>query len=416
MCNYYKYKNKYLFSTYEYSMFKKVSLDEFIANKNKYYYLKKSDPLYSRRSFSVSHPDFILSEREDIDIILDIKEEKEYSLPEWLIKDIYNGNIISINTNYPHWSELLEEKSHNKWKVNILALGDVGSTLLIGLKLLGGELIEKIGICDRNENNKIRWEYEMNQVRKAFSNEKFPMVKGIDIESLFDCDMFVFCASKGVPPTNSKAGDVRMVQFNGNSAIIKEYAYMARKKHFKGIFAVISDPVDLLCKKAFLESNKDEYGNLDFEGIPADKVIGYGLGVMNGRAAFYAEMDEKTKHFLNEGRVFGPHGEGLIVADSIKNYNESLSNLLTEKTKNSNLKIRSLGYKPYIAPSLSSGALSLLSTMSGDWFYGSTYMGGAYIGAKCRLIDNNIEVEKLNLPEPLFSKIKAAYERLVKII
>jgi hypothetical protein len=54
--------------------------------------------------------------------------------------------------------------------------------------------------------------------------------------------------------------------------------------------------------------------------------------------------------------------------------------------------------------------------MSGDWFYGSTYMGGAYIGAKCRLINNNIEVEKLNLPEPLFSKIKAAYERLVKII
>jgi hypothetical protein len=125
---------------------------------------------------------------------------------------------------------------------------------------------------------------------------------------------------------------------------------------------------------------------------------------------------KKTKHFLNEGRVFGPHGEGLIVADSIKNYNENLSNLLTEKTKNANLKIRSLGYKPYIAPSLSSGALSLLSTMSGDWFYGSTYMGGAYIGAKCRLINNNIEVEKLNLPEPLFSKIKSAYERLVKII
>ena len=33
-------------------------------------------------------------------------------------------------------------------KVNIMAMGDVGGSLLMGLKLLGGDLIDTIGIFD----------------------------------------------------------------------------------------------------------------------------------------------------------------------------------------------------------------------------------------------------------------------------
>lgn len=137
---------------------------------------------------------------------------------------------------------------------------------------------------------------------------------------------------------------------------------------------------------------------------------------MNGRAIYYAEKHKDTIHYLNEGRAFGPHGQGLIIANSIENYNEGLSNYLTEKTINANKEVRKLGYKPYVAPSLSSGALSIISTIKGDWFYGFTYMGEAYIGSKCRLKDNHLEIEQLPLPEPLFNKIKSTYERLVTII
>ena len=35
-----------------------------------------------------------------------------------------------------------------KCRVTLLALGDVGSTLLLGLRLLGGDVIRSIGICD----------------------------------------------------------------------------------------------------------------------------------------------------------------------------------------------------------------------------------------------------------------------------
>ena len=77
---------------------------------------------------------------------------------------------------------------------------------------------------------------------------------------------------------------------------------------------------------------------------------------MNGRACFYAEKSQNTIHYIEEGRVFGPHGEGLIVADSIENYDEELSKYLTDKTINANKEVRNLGFKPYVAPSLSSGA------------------------------------------------------------
>ncbi|MFS8541915.1 MAG: lactate dehydrogenase, partial [Tissierellales bacterium] len=293
---------------------------------------------------------------------------------------------------------------------------DVGSTLLIGLKLLGGKFIEKIGIYDRNENRLKRWEQELNQIVHPTNPEEFPPIVPIPKEKLFDCDMFVFCASKGVPPIDSQVDDFRMAQFEANKEIIREYAVMARDENFKGIFAVVSDPVDLLCKVAFLESNKNEKGEFDFLGLASNQIIGYGLGVMNARACYHAKKSKDTLHFIKEGRVFGPHGEGLIVADSIINYNEELSEFLTYKTLNTNKDIRNLGYKPFVAPSLSSGALSIIATINGDWFYGSTYMGGAYIGSRCRLINGQLEIEQLDIPLKLFKKIKSVHERLVSIL
>ncbi len=43
-------------------------------------------------------------------------------------------------------------------------------------------------------------------------------------------------------------------------------------------------------------------------------------------------------------------------------------------------------------------------------------MGEAYIGSKCRLKDEQLELEQLNLPYNLFKKIMNTYERLVSII
>ena len=295
------------------------------------------------------------------------------------------------------------------FRVNILALGDVGATLLMGLKILGGGLIERIGIYDVNPAVMSRYEIEMNQIGWPFGTKKLPEVVCLDREDLFDCDMFVFCASKAVPPIGS-AGDVRMMQLEANSRIVAEYGRMAGEKNFKGIFAVVSDPVDPLCKAALMAS-----------GLEPGQVRGYGLGVMNKRAEYYASGEPRFASYLKEGRAFGPHGGDLVIANSIDNYDDEISRRLTELTVSANLKVRELGFKPYIAPALSSGAISLILTLHGEWNYSSVYLGkgteGAFLGIRNRIDFNSgrVLVEDLPLPEKLYERIEKAYRNLCEI-
>jgi malate/lactate dehydrogenase len=301
-----------------------------------------------------------------------------------------------------------------KKRVNILGLGDVGGTLLTGLKLLGGDVISEIGI-NSSGNTAQRYEYEMNQTSYPWEYARLPEVEIIERAALFDCDVFVFCASKAVPAVGAEFSDVRMVQFEANKIIMKEYAHMAREAQFQGLFAVVSDPVDPLCKIAYRESNTNEAGLFDCNGLKPSQIQGYGLGVMNSRAAYYAKRESKFSSFLTEGRAFGPHGKDLVIANSIENYDDTLSRELTKLTVEANLRTRELGYKPYIAPALSSGAISLLLTMRGEWHYSSTWLGGVFLGARNRMMQTGVELESVPLPEALFRRIEHAYQELENI-
>lgn len=290
-------------------------------------------------------------------------------------------------------------------RVNLVALGDVGGTVLLGLRLLGEGTIDSIGIYDLNEALLRRYEREINQVNYP-DGRKLPNIEIISQDQLFDCDMFVFCASKGVPPIGA-SGDVRMAQLEANKGLVSIYAKQAVSDNFQGIFAVVSDPVDPLCKASLLC------------GLDSGQIRGYGLGVMNARARYYAEKENKFSQYLSEGRAFGPHGEDLVIADSVINYNNDLSAELTELAVTSNMKTREDGFKPYIAPAMSSGALSLIATLKGDWHYSSLYLGegsnGAFLGCRNRRIKNGNEVENLQLDETLFERISKAYSNLIKL-
>ena len=80
---------------------------------------------------------------------------------------------------------------------------------------------------------------------------------------------------------------------------------------------------------------------------------------MHARATYFSKCNQAFSSYLKEGRAFGPHGEGLVIANSIENYDEEISLKLTTLTKEANLAVRACGFKPFIAPSLSSGAISL---------------------------------------------------------
>jgi len=302
---------------------------------------------------------------------------------------------------------------NGKKRVNLLALGDVGGTLLTGLVLLGGDVISSVGIYDVNPAMAARYELEMNQIAYPSDYDRLPMVEPVEAEELFDCDVFVFCASRGVPPLDSGVQDVRMAQLKGNAAILKTYARMARNRNFSGLFAVVSDPVDLLCRCAYVESNRDEGGQWDGMGLRPEQVQGYGLGVMNARAAYYAKKDPRFAAFLREGRAFGPHGQGLVIANSIERYDDTLSRELTRLAVEANLRTRETGFKPYIAPALSSGAIPLLLTLRGEWHYSAVPVKDVYFGCKNRFLENELEIERWDaLPEALAARLKESYEHL----
>lgn len=412
---FYDYNNNILIAEYKYSELTAISEDIAKNKVDTLYALNKLNPKESRRSFHVDNPGLMFIESEGLNLI-DKANNTNKNLPNWILEKIDAGKVASINTEYPNWYSAMTPPCPLKWKINVIGLGDVGSTLITGLRLLGGSTISEIGIFDLDKNKISRNLFECNQILSPFSKSEYPDVTELHNDELFDCDMFVFCVTAGVPPLGTEKIDVRMAQFLSNSKIIDIYAKTARASNFKGIFAVVSDPVDLLCKSALLSSNTTEAGIYDYKGLLPEQIQGYGLGVMNARATYYSKENPNTMHYAKEGRAFGPHGDNLIIADSITNYNPDLSLLLTDKAIHGNIDVRNTGYKPYIAPALSSGSLSIIDTILGNWHYSSTFMGRVFMGAKNRLTPNGIDVEQIHVDPTLKQRLIETYERLSEII
>mgnify|MGYP005895179951 CR=1 FL=1 len=213
------------------------------------------------------------------------------AIPAELEEAIRTGRVRAVNRLHPRWQELLSPPSRRgKYRVNLLGLGDVGSTLLQGLRLLGGDIIASIGICDLRENVPQRWEFELNQIGLPWAYDALPPVEIIGPEELFDGDVFLFCASRFVPDTAVKNGDVRMAQYELNRDLAALYAKKARAARYKGLFCVVSDPVDPLCRAVLEESNRDETGRWDGGGLFSHQVRGFGLATGQFRffiGAFY---------------------------------------------------------------------------------------------------------------------------------
>jgi len=413
--NFYKNEDKVLFSNYDYSIkgFEKITIKE-IADSDRMYFLFQDDPSISRRAYQVSSPSLLNLKEENLNLLC-FQEEHYESLPEILIKKISLKEVMAINTSWPSFMELIHKDNYDfigkkSLTINVVGLGDVGGTLLTGLRLLGNETVGKIGIFDKNIMKIKRWEHEIGQIH--FDSHTAPDIVPINEDELFDCDIFVFTVAVSVPPVGGEIKDVRMVQLEKNSKIVSSYAKMARGKNFKGIFAVMSDPVDQLCQAAFEASNQDDTRKLDYLGLAPEQIRGYGLGVMHARAVYYSKKDHRFHTYLQEGRAFGPHGEGLVIANSIKNYDDFLSQKLTSLTVNANLEVRACGFKPYIAPAMSSGCFGILATLRGDWHYSSSFIGGTFMGCKNRLTKTGIELERNHIPSRLMMRLQETYNKL----
>lgn len=367
-------------------------------------FLVRRDPLKSRGCFAVGNTAQIM-EPENACALL--PNEAPAALPgvETFVRE--NGATV-LNTAFARaFDHLARPRKKSGLTATLVGLGDVGGTLLIALKLLGREL-SRIAIYDPNEALCRRYEVELNQVLPP-DGAPLPEIAICSQERLFDCDLFLFTASRGVPPVGSDVQDVRMAQFVRNREMLAGYARRARETAFDGLFCQISDPVDQLCRAVFLESNRDASGAFDAAGVLPEQVRGFGLGVMAARAAYNAKNDGID---FSGGRVYGPHGADLIVANHPQNYDEALSARLTQETVTANLRVRELGFKPYIAPALSSAAVSLLRLVRGEVCCSAIPMGGAYFGCRSRTTSAGILTQREALHPALFRKIEEVQQRL----
>ncbi len=273
--------------------FKKITEKEASSHKGLMYFLLNLDEKNSRRSFLITNTSMLFIKNENLDLL--IEKDSLIPVPKFIKKSIEEKRLIGINKTCKNWKETLKFNPcpNPKWKINVVGLGDVGGTLITGLRLLGGDCIEEVGIYDKDINKVNRWEYECNQIQSPTLNPNLPKIKPLNEDEIFNCNMFVFCVSVGVPKIGNESKDVRLVQFEGNSKIVSLYAKLAKEKNFKGIFSIVSDPVDLLCKSALKE------------GLSPNQIRGYGLGVMNARAAYYANKYPEFKNYHKEGRAFG---------------------------------------------------------------------------------------------------------------
>jgi len=382
-------------------------------------FLLHRPPQAGRAAFCPSHPKQLSAGREGVEFLdPDRLDSPVPALPPDLLRRMAARQLTAVDLGHPRWEDALMfcRPRPRRKQVNLLAVGDVGGTMLTALKLLGGDCIETIGICDLNGKTVQRWVAEMGQIAAPWDYDAFPNVVAVGPERLFSCDAFVFIATKSIPAVGQEQGDVRMAQFAANRSIVEHYAKQARAVGYRGMFIVMSDPVDPLCKAAWLASNQDGSGNYDGLGLLPEQIQGFGLGVMNARAAYFAKQKRDYRLFLSEGRSFGPHGRGLVIANSISRYDDAASRALTTEVIEANLRIRELGFKPYVAPAISSGALQLLLLLRGGWHCSSVYLGGVWFGCRNRFTPAGVETEALAMPDPLFSRLKETEQLLREII
>ena len=367
-------------------------------------FLVRRDPLRSRGLFAVTVLDEVF-EAETAGVLLPPVQRLTPAEP--LREFVAANGACVLNTAFSAAFSVLERwhrKRTQPLRVTLVGLGDVGGTLLLALKLLGRELGE-LRIYDPNAAQCRRYELELNQVLPL--DHPLPPVTVCTEDTLFDCDLLLFTASRGVPPVGSGVADVRLAQYEKNRAMLRSYAAMAREAHFTGLFCQISDPVDPLACAVFRESNRNAAGEFDGCGLLPEQVQGFGLGVMAARARWCAQEDGID---FSNGRVYGPHGGGLVAANDPAAYDKAVSARLTERTVHANLEVRALGFKPYLAPALSSAAVSILSLVRGQPYYAALPLGGVWLGAQRRMTP----LGPLQRREPLHPALLARIEAVLR--
>ncbi len=272
-------------------------------------------------------------------------------------------------------------------RVALAGLGRVGGVAATMLAVIPSRLsgVRELLLHDVDDANRERWLMELGSIARWGSREELPLVRAVSRGEIFErCDAFLFAASDSVPPVEMR-GDVRGVQFAPNRTIMRPLLAEAKAVGYTGLFLIVSDPVDPLALAAFRDSNHDESGAFVGDGLAPERCAGLGLGVMWGRTLHHARREGSGRTVERFGGLYGPHGDGVVAFDDVRKPDTALSRALTRAAREGNLRIRDLGFLPYVGPGVSSVALSLPPLLAGQEVLANAFIDGIYFGGPCRL-------------------------------
>ena len=170
---FYKNDENYAFSlkTKETLKFNEVSEEEVkkavLEEDKKLYFLDKTSA-GKRVSYAITDKDMLFEDGNSIEIVRK-KPQNKAEVPSWIEQAIESEKVQYLNLANPLRKNHIIKPINKKWKINIVGLGDVGSNMLLGLKLLGGDLISEIGIYSTRQSVVSRYEMEMNQIYSMLS-------------------------------------------------------------------------------------------------------------------------------------------------------------------------------------------------------------------------------------------------------
>jgi hypothetical protein len=288
----------------------------------------------------------------------------------------------------PRYLKKLAEPSVGRggWCVALAGLGRVGGVAATMLAATPTRVsgIRELLIHDVDTINQARWWLELDSVARWRGDDTLPRVHSTAVAEMFRrCDAVLFTATDSVPPLGTH-GDVRAMQFGPNRAIMRSFLEQARAVGYTGLFLVVSDPVEPLAQAAFHDSNSDPSGAFTGDGLAPERIAGLGLGVMWGRALAHARRERLEETVARFGAAYGPHGPDVVVFDDLRKPDGRRSDALSKEAREGNLKIRNLGYLPYVGPGTSSVALMLPPLLAGEEVLASVLLDGIYFGAPAR--------------------------------
>ena len=281
---------------------------------------------------------------------------------------------------------MAEPAKRDGFVVGISGLGRVGGLAASALAAADASRtgIGTLLVHDCDGCNLERMDQELASVSSWRGSVALPRVEAATLPDMMRrCDAFLFAAASAVPPLGA-LGDVRLPQFEANRVALRGALDAAAEADYPGLFLMISDPVEVLAQAAFYDSNRAG-GAFEGHGLAPERVAGLALGVMWGRALAQAQVAGAGARVARDGVPYGPHSEEVLMFDDPAAPDPELCRAMTQAARTGNYRVRDLGFIPHIGPALSSIALTLPALLAGQEVLASSFVGGLYFGAPCRL-------------------------------